>query len=89
MIKRIDHVEIVTRDIEKTLGFYTQVLSFKVKLRQPGRPGGSFQEIVFLTLGDTMLEVIAIPDAAPLEEGPASVGYRMMALQVEDMEKAI
>ncbi len=89
MFKRIDHVEIVTREIEQTLDFYTQILGFAIKQRQSGRLGGHFQEIVYLTLGDTMLEVIVMPEANLAEAGPPHVAYRMMALEVDDMEKAV
>lgn len=33
MFKRIDHVEIVPRDFEKSLQFYTGILNFKVRER--------------------------------------------------------
>jgi glyoxylase I family protein len=47
------------------------------------------QEIAYLQLGDTVLELmrVAEPTVARAEEW--SIGYRMMALEVEDMEKAI
>jgi glyoxylase I family protein len=89
LFKRIDHVEFITMDIEKTLDFYTGVLGFSIKRRQQPRPGSPFKEIVFLTLGNTMLEVLVVPDATPAEDGPPRVAYRMMALEVEDMEKAV
>ncbi len=68
MVKLIDHVGIAIRDIEQTLDFYTKILGFTIKQSQPGRSGGPFHEIVYLALGDTMLEVIAMPEAVPLEE---------------------
>ena len=34
MFKRIDHIEIISRNIEKTIGFYTGILDFKIKQRQ-------------------------------------------------------
>ncbi len=33
MFKRIDHVEIIPRDFEKSIKFYTEILGFKVKQR--------------------------------------------------------
>ena len=34
MFKRIDHVEIVPRDADVTIDFYTRVLGFRVKERK-------------------------------------------------------
>lgn len=89
MFKRIDHVEIVPKDLGKTLDFYTDVLGFKVKQRQPGRPGSPWKEIVYLTLNDTMIEVLEAANPAPLSTASEQVGYRMMALEVDDMDKAM
>jgi len=33
MFKKIDHVEIVTDQLDRTIEFYTEVLEFKIKLR--------------------------------------------------------
>jgi catechol 2,3-dioxygenase-like lactoylglutathione lyase family enzyme len=33
MFKRIDHVEIVTAELERSVRFYTDVLGFKVRAR--------------------------------------------------------
>ncbi len=86
MFKRIDHVEIIPKDLDKAIAFYGDILGFKLKERiKIGR--GPLEEVVFMTLGDTMLEIVSIKDPAPLAE--ACVGYRMMALEVEDMEKAV
>jgi len=88
MFKRIDHVEITTGNMEKTLDFYTNILGFKVKERNPmNRP--PFKEIVYITLGDTMIELLAFDNPAPPSAVAPQVGYRMMALEVEDMDKAV
>ena len=88
MIKRIDHVEITTGDMEKTLRFYTGVLGFKVKERMKmDRP--PLQEIVFITLNDSMIEILAAKDPVPLSTAPWQVSYRMMALEVDDMDRTL
>ena len=88
MIKRIDHVEITTGNLEKTISFYTNILGFKMKERkQMDRP--PLEEIDYLTLGDTMIEILAVKDPAPLATQPWQVGYRMMALEVDDMEETV
>ncbi len=87
MIEAIDHVEIVTRDMEKSLEFYVNVLGFQEHSRHKFE-GRALTQIVFLKLGDSMLEILEFPDAADLEEGPR-VGMRMFALRVPDMDVEI
>src|ERR1039457_2732740 len=88
MFKRIDHVEIVTGNIEATLNFYQNILGFKLKTRMK-MDRGPLQEIVFIALGDTSLEVIAVKDPAPATTNSLQAGYRIMAIEVEDMDKAV
>ena len=91
MFKRIDHVEIVTDQLDRTVHFYTEVLGFRVKLRDRiERSGlGVPIDLVYLDLGGTVVELIsyegASVDAAPQKE---HLGYRMIALEVDDMRKA-
>ena len=64
MFKRIDHIEIVPNDLEKTLNFYTQILGFKIKERRKvERP--PMQELVFIELNDSMIEMISVKDPPP------------------------
>jgi glyoxylase I family protein len=92
MFKRIDHVEIVTSELEKTIEFYTGVLGFKVKGRDraPSSALGVPLQLVYLELGGTVVELItfegASVPAAPKEE---RLGYRMMALEVDDMDATL
>jgi len=91
LFKRIDHVEIVTDQLDRTVQFYTEVLSFTVKARDRiERSGlGVPIELVYLDLGGTVVELIwyegASVDPAPKNE---HLGYRMIALEVDDMRKA-
>jgi len=88
MFKRIDHVEIIPSDFEKSIGFYTEVLGFIVKQRL-NVAAPPLVEIAYLELGGTVLELMRVPDAACATTEPWSIGYRMMALEVEDMDQAI
>ncbi len=88
MFKGIDHVEIVPSDFERTLNFYTEILGAKIQWRRKSeRP--PMQELVFLELGDTLIEMFSVKSPAPISTEPWRVGYRRIALQVEDMDKAI
>jgi catechol 2,3-dioxygenase-like lactoylglutathione lyase family enzyme len=90
MFKRIDHVEIVTDQLDRTVQFYTEVLGFTVKARDRiERSGlGVPIDLVYLDLGGTVVELISYEgvtvDPAPQHE---HLGYRMIALEVDDMQK--
>ena len=87
MFKRIDHVEIIATDFERTIAFYTDILEAQVKERLPVHMP-PLEEIAYLTLGDTMIELLKVnpPEATP---GPWAIGYRGIAIEVDDMEQAI
>jgi catechol 2,3-dioxygenase-like lactoylglutathione lyase family enzyme len=90
MFKRIDHVEIVTDQPNRTEQFYTEVLGFTVKARDRiARSGlGVPMDLVYLELGGTVVELISYEGAAiapaPQDE---HLGYRLIALEVDDMQK--
>jgi catechol 2,3-dioxygenase-like lactoylglutathione lyase family enzyme len=88
MFKRIDHVEIVTDQLEKTEQFYTDVLGFTVKARdRVERSGlGVPIDLVYLNLRGTVVELISSEGDA-VEPAPRNehLGYRMIALEVDDM----
>jgi catechol 2,3-dioxygenase-like lactoylglutathione lyase family enzyme len=91
MFKRIDHVEIVTDRQAATAAFYTDVLGFRVKARDRiERSGlGVPIDLVYLELGGTVVELISY-DGAAVDPAPQGehLGYRMIALEVEDMQQA-
>ena len=87
MFKRIDHVEIIPRDVEGAIRFYSDVLGFKMKTRT--KVGmGALEEVIFLTLGDTMLEIVSMKNPVPPSQAAVVAGYRMMAIEVADMGEA-
>jgi glyoxylase I family protein len=91
LFKKIDHVEIVTDQLDRSVAFYTGVLGFKQRFRdsvpQPG--GGGSLEIVYLDLGATAIELLDYGKGAEPAPQKLQLGYRMMALEVEDMMKAL
>lgn len=89
MIEKIDHVEVTTTSMEESIRFYTQNLGFRVKSRRKFDGSRGMTEIAYLSLGDSVLELLEFPDAKPiLDEGP-QVGPRMFALSVDDMDLEI
>jgi catechol 2,3-dioxygenase-like lactoylglutathione lyase family enzyme len=89
MVEAIDHVEVVTRNMEKSIRFYVDVLKFSVKSRLKFDGSQGMTEISFLKLGDSMLELLEFPNARENPEGSPQVGVRMFALRVADMDKEI
>ena len=88
MFKRIDHLEIIPRDFESSIVFYTEVLGFQVKQRQMVE-APPLEEVAYLELGGTVVELMRVRDAAYVPFEPWRTGCRMMALEVEDMDKAV
>jgi catechol 2,3-dioxygenase-like lactoylglutathione lyase family enzyme len=82
MFKRIDHVEIVTNQLDRTARFYTDVLGFRVKSRDRiERSGlGVPIDLMYLDLGGTVVELIAY-EGATVDPAPQTehLGYRMIA----------
>ncbi|MHB0980330.1 MAG: VOC family protein [Thermoleophilia bacterium] len=88
VFRRIDHVEIVPSNLDRSLAFYTEILGFTVRDRWTvGVP--PLRDVLFLELGDTVLEVLDYDDPAPAVPAGPRVGYRMMALEVESMDEAL
>ena len=91
MFKRIDHIELVTGSPERAIAFYTGVLGFRVRSRDrvPASPLGPL-ELVYLELGGTTVELMCYPEAQPpRREDGERLGWRMMAIEVEDMDAAL
>ena len=88
VFKRVDHVEIVPAHAEETIDFYINILGFKIKTRKEMNMP-PMKEVIYLELGDTVIEVISVDNPKPKSEHPWEVGYRGIALEVENMAKAL
>lgn len=91
MIQCIDHIEVVTPNMDQSIDFYTKVLGFKLSRRVAYPASGAAQasrEIAYLTLGDLMLEFLGGNGEAG-DRIPNQVGVKLVALRVDDMEKTL
>jgi len=61
IFKRVDHVEIVPKNAEKTIDFYVNILGFKIKNRNEVKMP-PMREVIYLELGDTVIEIISVDD---------------------------
>ena len=91
MFKRIDHVEIVTEELERAVQFYTDVLGFKVRAREhiDRSTLGVTLDLVYLDLGGTAIELIKYGGTVAPAPAQVHLGYRMMALEVADMQSTV
>jgi glyoxylase I family protein len=89
MFKRIDHIEVVTDRLQQTEEFYTEILGFRVRRRDGIERSGGALNLTYLDLGGTTVELIAYEGVA-VAPAPESehLGYRMMAIEVDDMDRA-
>jgi len=88
MFKRVDDVEIIPKDAKRTIDFYVKILNFKIKSRHDVKVP-PMKEVIYLELGDTVIEIISADDTRPKSEEPWQVGYRGLAIEVEDMAAAV
>ncbi|MEH6576878.1 MAG: VOC family protein [Amphritea sp.] len=88
MFKRVDHVEIVTTNAAKTIDFYVDIFGFRIKDRNEVKMP-PMKEVIYLELGDTVIEIIDTENPGPKSDAPWEVGYRAIALEVVDMAKAV
>lgn len=68
MFKRIDHIAFTVKDREKSIQFYEEHFGFK-QYFEHDVPVDVVEKIVYLKLGDTILELIHMPN------GPTSPGF--------------
>lgn len=88
IFKKVDHVEIVPANPDKTLDFYTSIIGFRIKSRNEVKLP-PMKEVIYLELGDTVIEIISVDTPNPKSEALWEVGYRGLALEVEDMTEAV
>ncbi len=92
MFKRVDHVELVTAQPEPTIEFYTEILGFKVRSRDRIERAGAGApiDLVYLELGGTPVELITYGGMTiALAPSGIHLGYNLIALEVEDVARAI
>lgn len=87
MFTRIDHVEILPSDFNRSIDFYQDILEFRLVSRMPVQ-AGPLKEIAYLQLGDTIIELLHVENSTPVS-APMTVGYHAIALEVESMDGAI
>jgi catechol 2,3-dioxygenase-like lactoylglutathione lyase family enzyme len=88
IFRRIDHFEIVPGNPGRTIDFYRDVLGFRLNMRVPV-DAPPMKEVVYMELGDTVIEIISAENPSPPSGEPWQVGYRALALEVDSMQEAV
>jgi catechol 2,3-dioxygenase-like lactoylglutathione lyase family enzyme len=83
VIKGIEHVALVTTDVERAAKFYTEALGFREVGRLETSHSGT---IVFVSLNGTQVELFGGGRPKESEEAQQSVGYTHIALRVDDVD---
>ncbi|MCK6562737.1 VOC family protein [candidate division KSB1 bacterium] len=87
MIKRIDHTTITVRNLARSIDFYTHLLGFTID-HEMWFPESRLR-IVFLRLGDTILELFGVPEirGEALSHVNEVLGYKHICLLVESVDE--
>lgn len=90
MVKKVDHIGVAVKDLEKSLKFYTETLG--MNLQDTEIVEDQKVKVAFLPIGDTEIELLESTD----ENGPIAKyiekkgeGIQHIAYRVDDIDKAI
>jgi|SRR5450830_361448 catechol 2,3-dioxygenase-like lactoylglutathione lyase family enzyme len=87
MLKRIDHATITARDLQRSVDFYTKMLGFVVD-HEMWIPESKLK-IMFLRLGDTILEVFGVDEihGEMVSDVNEVVGYKHICLLADSVDE--
>ncbi len=84
MIRSIDHVAVVTADVERAAKFYTEVLGFRETLRLETAHSGT---IIFVSLDGCQLELFDGGKTRDPKETINDVGFKHITLLVDSVDE--
>jgi len=90
MIKKIDHIGIIVKDIESSLEKYRNILGLDVKETEEVKVEGAMNRVDFLPVGSINIELIhtnAISGIAAAFLRERGEGIHHVAFEVSDLEK--
>jgi len=87
MFKKIDHVELIPANFERSVTFYTDVLGFKLTWRVKPQ-GSNWDEIVFVELGGSQIEIKSVKNPASADRS-VSVGLPRLALLADNLDRTL
>jgi methylmalonyl-CoA/ethylmalonyl-CoA epimerase len=90
MVKKIDHIGIVVKDVEKSLRRYEELLGLKLKETEELEVAGDMYRVAFLPIEEVNLELVyttAKTGMAAEFMRNHGEGIHHIAFEVEDLEK--
>lgn len=88
MFKKIDHIEIIVKDLERSLAFYQEVLGFELQSReQINSP--IYHQSALITQQGIKLELLTLNQGVVFDENTPSYGVHMVALAVDDLAETL
>ena len=81
----IEHVAIRCRDLEKSVDYFRQMFDAEIMLR---RTLDESRKIVFLRIGDSMLELMDMGPASEPVDAMEHYGVHHIGIKVDDFESA-
>ena len=88
MFKKIDHIEIVAKDLEVCLDFYINKLGFS-QLSRYSLASPHFEEAAFIEHNEVRIELLKLRGEIIAEETDHILGIRLPAFEVQDMETTL
>lgn len=86
MIKKVEHVAIIVKDMDQAIEYYSDMFGFKVRLRGSSK----IKEMAFLYLDEQpSVEIELIRDINPMSDYNKSGIVNHLAFTVENMNEAI
>jgi len=87
LISGLLHIGVYTKDVDKSIEFYTRILGFQKEWRGiVDHPSGRF-DVALIKLGDCMIELVRPADLGRVADAPGPVQH--IALKVSDLEKVM
>ena len=87
MIVKVDHIHVLTTDLDTSLDFWVNVLGFRLERRVEFGPSERRRQLAFAGLGDILIEFLPPTDNGHPEL--AGTAGRPLCLTVEGMEETI
>ena len=87
-LKAVNHIAVIAGDLDRSLRFYTEVLSFTV-LRHVYREERRSHKVDLALDGTYLIELFTFPDAPPRPSYPEAKGLRHLAFSVERLDDCI
>lgn len=81
----IEHVSLRCRDLETSIDYFQRMFHAEVMLR---REAGPSKRIVFLRIGDSILELMEMGSAAEPAEPMKHFGFHHIGIKTDDFESA-